>query len=48
VDIDEINNTGKSLMPEGFEKLIDKKSMADLLSFLQNAAAQSGAVGVKK
>lgn len=48
VDIDEINNSGKSLMPEGFEKLIDKKSMADLLSFLKNAAAQSGAVGVKK
>jgi putative membrane-bound dehydrogenase-like protein len=48
VDIDEINNSGKSLMPEGFEKLIDKKSMADLLSFLKAAAAHSGAVGVKK
>jgi hypothetical protein len=35
-------------MPEGFEKLIDKKSMADLLSFLKEAAAQAGAAGEKK
>jgi putative membrane-bound dehydrogenase-like protein len=40
VDIDDIHTTGKSLMPEGFEKLIDKKSMADLLQFLKEAAGQ--------
>ncbi|MCI0332186.1 MAG: HEAT repeat domain-containing protein [Planctomycetes bacterium] len=44
VDIDEMRNTGKSLMPEGFEKLIDKSAMADLLSYLQQAAAAEGAV----
>ncbi|HVT28599.1 MAG TPA: c-type cytochrome, partial [Lacipirellulaceae bacterium] len=43
VDIDEMHSTGKSLMPEGFEKVIDKKSMANLLSFLQQAAASPGA-----
>jgi putative membrane-bound dehydrogenase-like protein len=43
VDIDDISNTGKSLMPEGFEKVIDKKSMANLLTFLQQAAVMQGA-----
>jgi putative heme-binding domain-containing protein len=43
VDIDDISNTGKSLMPEGFEKVIDKASMANLLTFLQQAAASQGA-----
>ncbi len=43
VDIDEMRNTGKSLMPEGFEKLIDKSAMADLLTYLQQAAAAEGA-----
>ncbi len=43
VDIDDMHNTGKSLMPEGFEKLIDKKSMANLLAFLQQAAGSQGA-----
>jgi putative membrane-bound dehydrogenase-like protein len=38
VDIEDIHSTGKSLMPEGFEKVIDKKSMANLLAFLQQAA----------
>jgi putative membrane-bound dehydrogenase-like protein len=42
VDIDEINSTGKSLMPEGFEKLIDKQAMADLLEFMKQAAAAQG------
>ncbi len=40
VDIDDIHSSGKSLMPEGLEKMIDKKSMADLISFLQQAASQ--------
>jgi putative heme-binding domain-containing protein len=39
VDVDEMRNTGKSLMPEGFEKTIDKPSMADLITFLQKVAA---------
>ncbi|MEX0611245.1 MAG: HEAT repeat domain-containing protein, partial [Pirellulales bacterium] len=43
VDIEEIQNTGKSLMPEGFEKAIDKLAMADLLAYLQEAAASEGA-----
>ena len=33
-DIDEIRSTGKSLMPEGFEKKINQQEMADLLEFL--------------
>jgi putative heme-binding domain-containing protein len=43
VDIEELRNTGKSLMPEGLEKLIDKPAMADLLSYLQQVAAAEGA-----
>ena len=42
VDIDEMHSVGKSLMPEGFEKLIDKRAMADLLAFLEQVAAQGG------
>ena len=42
VDIDDIHSTGKSLMPEGLEKVIDKKSMANLIAFLQQAAASQG------
>src|SRR4051812_17304503 len=49
-DIDDIHSMGKSLMPEGFEKVIDKKSMASLISFLQQAAASQPATsqGVAK
>jgi putative heme-binding domain-containing protein len=43
VDVDQMSNTGKSLMPEGFEKLIDKNAMADLLTYVQQAAATDGA-----
>jgi putative heme-binding domain-containing protein len=43
VDIEAMQNSGKSLMPEGFEKLIDKSAMADLLTYLQQAAAAEGA-----
>jgi putative membrane-bound dehydrogenase-like protein len=35
-DIDEIQSTGQSLMPEGLEKGIDLQEMADLLAFLKN------------
>jgi putative heme-binding domain-containing protein len=34
-DIDEIASSEKSLMPEGFEKMIDRQQMADLLAFLK-------------
>jgi putative heme-binding domain-containing protein len=43
VDIDELQSTGKSLMPEGFEKLIDKSAMADLLAYLKEVGAAAGA-----
>jgi putative membrane-bound dehydrogenase-like protein len=33
-DIDELHGSGKSLMPEGIEKDVTKKDMADLLTFL--------------
>jgi putative heme-binding domain-containing protein len=42
VDIDELHNTRKSLMPEGFEKNIDKTAMANLLAFLKQAAVPEG------
>jgi putative membrane-bound dehydrogenase-like protein len=35
-DIEEIQSTGQSLMPEGLEKGITIEEMADLLSFLKN------------
>lgn len=35
-DIDEMNASVKSLMPEGFESLMTKQEMADLLTFLSN------------
>jgi hypothetical protein len=35
-----MHNTGKSLMPEGFEKVIDKQAMADLLAYLRQASAK--------
>jgi putative membrane-bound dehydrogenase-like protein len=42
VDIEDIHSTGKSLMPEGLEKVVDKKAMVNLISFLQQAAASQG------
>lgn len=36
-NVEELVGTGKSLMPEGFEKTIDRQQMADLLAFLQSA-----------
>jgi putative membrane-bound dehydrogenase-like protein len=36
-EIDEITNTGRSLMPEGLEQEIPPESMADLLAFLQGS-----------
>lgn len=47
--IDEMSSTGKSLMPEGFERFIDKPQMADLLSYLSSiqgaGALDIGTVG---
>lgn len=45
-DIDEIQSTGVSLMPEGLEKTISVAEMADLLSFLKNWRYLDGAVPV--
>jgi putative heme-binding domain-containing protein len=41
-NIEELSSTGKSLMPEGFEKKIDKQAMADLLTYLQSAGKSGG------
>jgi putative membrane-bound dehydrogenase-like protein len=38
-DIEELNSTGKSLMPEGMEQQIDHQSMADLIQFLMTDQA---------
>jgi putative heme-binding domain-containing protein len=42
-NIDELTNTGKSLMPEGFEQNITKEEMADLIAFLQSSQAPNAA-----
>jgi putative heme-binding domain-containing protein len=44
-EIDELSATGKSLMPEGLEKEISPQDMADLLAWLQQAAASAPAPG---
>lgn len=36
IDIDQLKSTGLSLMPEGMEKQIDQKQMADLLAYLKS------------
>ena len=33
-NIDELQNTGLSIMPEGQEKLISKQEMADVIAYL--------------
>jgi putative membrane-bound dehydrogenase-like protein len=35
-NIDEMQNTGMSIMPEGLEKQIDQQGMADLIEYLMN------------
>ena len=42
--IDKVESTGKSLMPEGLEKTISVQEMADLLDFLKNWRYLDGAV----
>jgi putative heme-binding domain-containing protein len=39
-DIDELSSTGKSVMPEGFEKEIPPAAMADLIAFLRGNLAK--------
>ncbi len=34
VEIDEFKNSGLSIMPDGFEEVIDRQAMADLVSYL--------------
>jgi putative heme-binding domain-containing protein len=41
-NIDEIVSSGKSLMPEGFEKTISKAEMADLITFLNGLESTPG------
>lgn len=45
-DIEEIQSTGVSLMPDGLEKNISVEEMADLLAFLKNWRYLDGAVPV--
>lgn len=42
-NIDELTNTGKSLMPEGFEQNITGEEMADLIAFLQSSQVPEAA-----
>lgn len=37
-DVEELTNTGRSLMPEGFEAAISKGEMADLLAYVESLA----------
>jgi putative membrane-bound dehydrogenase-like protein len=41
-NVDEMASTGKSLMPEGFEKTIPKAEMADLIAFLNGLESAPG------
>ena len=43
-DVDEVQSTGHSLMPEGLEKSVSVAEMTDLLSFLKNWRYLDGAV----
>ena len=43
-EIDELESTGQSLMPEGLEKNITIPEMADLLSFLKNWRYLDGSI----
>jgi putative membrane-bound dehydrogenase-like protein len=36
IEIDELQSTGVSLMPEGLEKQVDKQAMADLIAYIQS------------
>lgn len=38
-NLEELSSTGKSLMPEGFEKKLTRQDMADLIAYLQTVQA---------
>lgn len=38
IEIEELKNTGKSFMPDGFEDSLDRQAVADLIAFLHSAA----------
>jgi len=42
-NIESLNTTGKSLMPEGFERTITKEEMRDLIGYLQSAQGPAAA-----
>jgi putative heme-binding domain-containing protein len=42
-NIDKLVSTGKSLMPEGFERTINHQEMADLIEFLQRSRGPTAA-----
>jgi putative heme-binding domain-containing protein len=44
-EIEEMNSTGLSYMPEGLEKDIDQQAMADLLAFLMSAGSEQQPAG---
>ena len=39
IDIDELSSSGRSFMPEGFEKDLSPQDVADVIAFLQAATA---------
>src|SRR5207237_9120788 len=43
-DVEEIQSTGQSLMPEGLEKTVTVEEMADLLAFLKNWRYLDGSI----
>jgi putative heme-binding domain-containing protein len=47
-NIEEMSTSGKSLMPEGFERTISKPDMADLLSFLTSLISERERTDVAK
>ncbi|MEX1039826.1 MAG: PVC-type heme-binding CxxCH protein [Pirellulaceae bacterium] len=38
-EIDELRSTGRSLMPEGFERVLNPEALADLMAYMAQAAA---------
>ncbi|MCI0335886.1 MAG: c-type cytochrome [Planctomycetes bacterium] len=48
IDIDEMQSTGMSYMPEGLESQVDHQAMADLLAFLMSAGSTEQGAGSKE
>jgi putative heme-binding domain-containing protein len=47
-EIEEIESTGMSYMPEGLESQIDHQAMADLLAYLMSAESKGQGAGSNK